>query len=72
MKVISKRPESLKRATAAAATAAREGIRMARFEAFKAETDPLIGPVLRGEVSMDEYKAKVAEIRARHPYEKEA
>jgi hypothetical protein len=72
MKTISKNPESLKRAAMAEADAARQAIRAVRREAFAAEADPMVGQVLRGEVSLDEYTAKVAEIRARFPFEKEA
>lgn len=72
MKTISKNPESLKRVALAEADAARQAIRAVRRQVFVAEADPMVGQVLRGEVSLDEYTAKVAEIRARFPYEKEA
>jgi hypothetical protein len=72
MKSISKNPDSMKRAAQAGADATRQAISAARRAAFVSEADPMVGQVLRGEVSLDEYTAKVAEIRARFPYEKEA
>ncbi|SDX74089.1 hypothetical protein [Roseicitreum antarcticum] len=48
-----------------------EQARAARRAAFQTEADPLIGKVLRGEVSKDEYAARVEEIRARFPYPEE-
>ena len=72
MKLVSKRPDSLKRAAEADARAAHDAIRAARAAALRTEADPLVGQVLLGEVSLDDYRAKVAEIRARFPYEKEA
>ncbi len=49
----------------------REKARACRQEAFEAETDPMAFEVLRGEVPMETYQARVAEIRARFPYPKE-
>lgn len=40
----------------------------ARMLEFQKVTDPMIGKVLRGEIPIEEYRAKVDEIRARHPY----
>ena len=49
----------------------REEARAARAEAFRREADPLLGKAMRGEIDMSEYRAKVDEIRARHPYPEE-
>ena len=43
-----------------------------RAVAYAAEADPLFFKVQRGEVSMDDWTAKVEEIRARYPYPSEA
>jgi hypothetical protein len=40
-----------------------------RRRAYASETDPLLGQVLRGEVSLEEYKYKVEEIKTRYPKE---
>ncbi|SDW78573.1 hypothetical protein [Roseicitreum antarcticum] len=48
-----------------------EKARAARRRAFQVETDPLIGKVLRGEISADDYAAHVAQVRARFPYPEE-
>jgi hypothetical protein len=45
--------------------------REARRKAYEAETDPLFGKVLRGEISADYFKARCEEIRARYPYPEE-
>lgn len=47
----------------------RHALQTARREAFAAEADPMVGRVLRGEIDLKVYRAKVAEIRARFPYE---
>jgi len=39
-----------------------------RAGAYAAEADPLFFKAQRGEVSMDDWTAKVEEIRARYPY----
>ena len=39
-----------------------------RAAAYAAEADPLFFKAQRGEVSMDDWTAKVEEIRARYPY----
>lgn len=39
----------------------------ARAAAYRAESDPLFFKSQRGEATMDEWLAKVAEIRARYP-----
>jgi hypothetical protein len=40
----------------------------ARASAYKAETDPLFFKAQRGEATMDEWLALVAEIKTRYPY----
>ena len=42
--------------------------RQARAAAYAAEADPLFFKAKRGEVSMDDWNAKVEEIRQRYPY----
>lgn len=71
MKSISKKPGSVKRAAAAKANATHDAVRDARRTAYVAEADPLFFKLARGEAKQAEYDAKVAEIRARHPYEQE-
>jgi len=39
-----------------------------RAEAYNTEADPLFFKAQRGEATMDEWQAKVAEIKARFPY----
>ena len=39
-----------------------------RASAYATEADPLFFKAQRGEATMDEWNAKVAEIRARYPY----
>jgi len=39
-----------------------------RASAYAAEADPLFFQAQRGEATMDEWTAKVAEIRTRYPY----
>lgn len=41
----------------------------ARAEAYRIESDPLYFKSQRGEATLDEWKAKVAEIRSRYPVE---
>jgi hypothetical protein len=40
-----------------------------RHDAYIAEADPLFFKAQRGEVTMEEWQAKVAEIKARFPYQ---
>ena len=40
----------------------------ARAEAYKTESDPLFFKAQRGEATMDEWLALVAEIKTRYPY----
>jgi hypothetical protein len=40
----------------------------ARAAAYKAESDPLFFKAQRGEATMDEWLALVAEIKTRYPY----
>jgi len=42
--------------------------KVARAEAYNTEADPLFFKAQRGEATMDEWQAKVAEIKARFPY----
>ena len=42
-----------------------------RAEAYRNEADPLFFKTQRGEATMDEWLAKVAEIKARYPYPEE-
>jgi hypothetical protein len=42
-----------------------------RAEAYRAEADPLFFKAQRGEATMDEWLAKVAEIKSRYPYPEE-
>ena len=42
--------------------------RAARAEAYRAEADPLFFKAQRGEATMDEWLAVVAEIKTRYPY----
>ena len=57
---------------AAAVTVAAEKTRAKaernRARDYAAEADPLFFKAQRGEATMDEWNAKVAEIRARYPY----
>lgn len=46
----------------------REVARQARARAFAAETDPMVGQVMRGEITLADYQAAVAAIRVRFPY----
>jgi len=44
-----------------------EGVRSARRYAYSQESDPLFLKAQRGEATMEEWVAKVAEIKTRHP-----
>ena len=46
-----------------------EKIRQNRLSAYRNEADPLFFKAQRGEVTIDEWQAKVAEIKARYPKE---
>lgn len=46
-----------------------EAMRRNREAAYKAEADPLFFKNQRGEATMQEWQAKVAEIKARFPYQ---
>lgn len=69
MKVIRRHPDAAILIAATEAEAARAAMRQARRDAFASEADPLAFKVLRGEATQAEYEAKVAEIRARFPYQ---
>jgi hypothetical protein len=49
-----------------------EDARQARAAAYAVEADPLFFKAQRGEASMDDWTAKVEEIRTRYPYPTEA
>lgn len=42
-------------------------VTVARAAAYSAESDPIFFKAQRGEATMDEWRAKVAEIKARYP-----
>ena len=44
-----------------------EALRMQRKDAYQNESDPLFFKAQRGEATMEEWQAKVAEIKARYP-----
>ena len=46
----------------------RQQAEQSRAAAYAAEADPLFFQAQRGEATMDEWTAKVAEIRTRYPY----
>lgn len=46
----------------------RQQAEQSRAAAYRNEADPLFFKVQRGEATMDEWTAKVAEIRSRYPY----
>ena len=50
------------------AKAAQMQAQQQRASAYTTEADPLFFKAQRGEATMDEWKAKVAEIRSRYPY----
>ena len=54
------------------AKAAEMQAQAARSAAYTAEADPLFFKAQRGEATIEEWKAKVAEIRSRYPYPQEA
>ena len=45
--------------------------KVARTEAYNTEADPLFFKTQRGEATLEEWQAKVAEIKARFPYPSE-
>lgn len=53
---------------AAKLTQTLEQLRAARAEAYKAEADPLFFKAQRGEATLEEWLAVVADIKARFPY----
>ena len=55
-------------AVTVAAEQARAQAERNRATAYATEADPLFFKAQRGEATMDEWNAKVAEIRARYPY----
>ena len=55
-------------AVTVAAEQARAQAERNRASAYATEADPLFFKAQRGEATMDEWNAKVAEIRARYPY----
>ena len=54
--------------TAVETKAAQVQAQQQRAAAYAAEADPLFFKAQRGEVSMDDWTAKVEEIRTRYPY----
>lgn len=48
------------------------GLKASRAAAYKEEADPLFFKAHRGEATMEEWMAKIEEIRARFPYPSEA
>jgi hypothetical protein len=48
-----------------------EGIRQQRASAYTQEADPLFFQAQRGEATMDDWSAKIEEIRTRYPYPEE-
>ena len=46
-----------------------EAMKINREAAYKAESDSLFFKAQRGEVTMQEWQAKIAEIKARFPYQ---
>jgi hypothetical protein len=59
------------KAGAIAAISAREKARRDRQAAYTSETDPLMGKVLRGEMTAQEFTERCEEIRRRYPYPEE-
>ena len=55
-------------AVTVAAEQAQAKIEQDRLYAYRSEADPLFFQAQRGEATMDEWTAKVAEIRTRYPY----
>ena len=68
MTAIRRNPQPIVRLAFEAEAAAIDRVKEARRAAFTAEADPLFFKVARGEATDAEYQAKIAEIRARHPY----
>lgn len=68
MTEIRRNPQTIARLAIEAEAAAIDRVKEARRAAFTAEADPLFFKVQRGEAAEAEYQAKIAEIRARHPY----
>jgi hypothetical protein len=56
-------------AVVAASVPTLEQLSALRADAYRAESDPLFFMAQRGEATMDEWLAKVAEIKARYPKE---
>ena len=52
-------------------TAQRNAAEASRRAAYLAESDPLFFMSQRGEATVEEWQAKVAEIKARYPYPEE-
>ena len=50
----------------------RKDAQAARSAAYTTEADPLFFKAQRGEATIEEWQAKVAEIRSRYPYPQEA
>jgi hypothetical protein len=46
----------------------RTEMRAKRAAAYVLETDPMLGPLARGEITLEAYTAAVDAIRARYPY----
>lgn len=54
--------------TMAECTALRDAAEASRKAAYPVESDPIFFMAQRGEATMDEWTAKIAEIKARYPY----
>lgn len=64
-------PEEIAKVEAeiAAYTAGEKGrVELRRLAAYQNEADPLFFKVQRGEATLEEWQAKIAEIKARFPY----
>lgn len=46
----------------------RMSVRQARARDFATLSDPMIGPLLRGEITQEQFSQIATDIRARHPY----
>jgi hypothetical protein len=62
------RPYTEEEIAAITAPPAKEVQEAARRSAYAAEADPLFFMSQRGEATVEEWQAKVAEIKARYPY----
>jgi hypothetical protein len=62
------RPYTAEEIAAATAPPAKEMQEAARRAAYAVEADPLFFMSQRGEATVEEWEAKVAEIKARYPY----